>query len=108
MQYGSHVSQLHKLTALTKAELNYGAAADRSAVQETMQGLTALTQLRGLSVNVYCYVVGVAAVLPLTTLTSLSSMSFTCSLNPLDPDNDDLEVEVYLHQVSHMACLDFC
>jgi hypothetical protein len=106
MQYGSHVSQLHKLTALTKLELNYGAAPDPSVVEETMHSLVALTQLQGLSVSVYCYVVSVAVLLPLTSLTAVSSLYFSCSLNPLDLDNDDLEVEVSLHQVSHLACPD--
>jgi hypothetical protein len=109
MQHGSHVSQLHKLSALTSLWLNYSRA-DGPALEATMQGLAAVAQLQDLSVNLNCCKVGAAALLPLTRLTALSWI--TCNLYPSDSsdEDDDIDnpvIEVYLNQVSNLACSNF-
>jgi hypothetical protein len=71
MQHGSHVSELHKLTCLTELTIIYGFA-DFTAYQESMRGLTAVTQLQSLSLDVSGTSLTVAAMLPLTSLTALT------------------------------------
>jgi hypothetical protein len=87
MHHGSHLSQLHKLSAMTEVDLHYGAA-DAPAFEATMQGLAAVAQLQDLDVNMHCSVVSVAVLLPLTRLTALSRISFTCNVYPEDPDDE--------------------
>jgi hypothetical protein len=53
MQHGPHVSELHKLTALTDVHLHYGPSDAPTSVEETMQGLAAVTQLRDVAVDMH-------------------------------------------------------
>jgi hypothetical protein len=88
MQLGPHVSELHKLTALTKLRAMYGSG-DLPACQESLRGLAALTQLRELSFE-FSAKVTVASLLPLTSLTALTD--FECHWQPgLDIGEDDAD-----------------
>jgi hypothetical protein len=106
MQHGAHVSQLHKLPALTALEMTYGPM-DRSALPATIEGLAAVTQLQRLILAFHRCSMGTAPLLPLTRLTALTFFAFTCNiyLDEEDAEGDDYEeLEVYLYQVSHLAC----
>jgi hypothetical protein len=99
MQLGPHVSELHKLTALTKLRAMYGSG-DLPACQQSLRGLAALTQLRELSFE-FSAEVTVASLLPLTSLTALTE--FECHWQPsLDIGDDDADFsfkqEVSEHQ----------
>jgi hypothetical protein len=106
MQRGSHVSELNKLTALTDIDLHYGPG-DQPAVEATMQGLSAVTRLQKLSLDLHCFVVSVTALLPLMRLTALDWLGFSCDLHQVNEDGefqDDPDLEVSLHQVSRLTC----
>jgi hypothetical protein len=73
---GQHVSELRKLTALTRLRVNY-ATVDSASFAECMVGLAVVTQLRSLQVRHVRQVnqsAPVAALLPLTSLTALSAL----------------------------------
>jgi hypothetical protein len=77
LQPGLHVSELQKLTALTTIEVVYFSDALALALadfQESMRGLAAVTQLRSLQIDNDVPDMGVASLLPLTSLTALTRL----------------------------------
>jgi hypothetical protein len=111
---GMHVSELHKLTAFTNLHVTYGPRSVPS-IERSVMGLAALTQLRCLTVSVLSEDLSVGSLLPLTTLTNLVDLDFTCARG--DDEDSDSDVsdndsdsggrywEVYLTEVSALtAC----
>ena len=80
LQHGMHVSQLHRLTALTYVNLIY----DRDSVaafEQSVKGLAGLSQIRHMRVELDSVELTVAGLLPLTKLTALTALY--CEI-PLD------------------------
>lgn len=77
LQHGSHVSELHKLTALTSLDLTYGTGGV-AAVEESLKALADVTQLQKLNVSVVNQDLTVTNLLSLTSLTALSGFGFSC------------------------------
>ena len=73
LQPGMHVSELHKLTALTCVEA-WSFSDNLAAVEESVRGLAAVTRLRSLLFT-SCIPLGVASLLPLTSLTALTNLN---------------------------------
>jgi hypothetical protein len=71
LQHGSHVSELHKLTALTRLRVYY-CPDEPECVEESMQGLAAVSRLQDLDVLLDRSHAKVASLLPLTSLTALT------------------------------------
>jgi hypothetical protein len=71
--HGPHVSELHKLTALTSLHVRYflGIA---PAFQQSLKGLAAVTQLQELSAYLHNSDLTVSSLLPLTSLTALTDL----------------------------------
>ena len=86
LQLGPHVSELHKLTALTRVHVTYELSGLGSFV-ESMRGLAAVTQLRQLELVHVSDTFNVDALLPLTSLTALDNLVFRWF--PLADDDDD-------------------
>jgi hypothetical protein len=74
LQPGLHVSELHKLTALTALDVQCNSASWWPVV-EYLRGLAAVTSLHSLTVTTDCAEMTGAHLLPLTSLTALSSLS---------------------------------
>ena len=85
LQHGRHVSELHKLTALERLDVHFDEA-DLATVEESMKGLSAVTQLWLLCVSVDGQDLELSALLPLTQLTNLNR--FTLNTRFLDADED--------------------
>jgi hypothetical protein len=81
LQPGLHVSELCKLTALTRLHVLFGSG-DLAAVEESVKGLAAITQLQVLTISTDTLDITVASLLPLTTLTALHSQD--CSWNTVE------------------------
>lgn len=111
LQHGSHVTELHKLTALTNLRaMSYGCG-DVAAVEESLMGLATVTQLRELLVFVVCPDVSKGSLLPLTSLTALEVFQVDCRKGDdeeSESHGDDyirrLNWRVFLTEVSHPAC----
>jgi hypothetical protein len=73
LQHGSHVSELHKLTALTRMHVKYGRAGLLMSVERSMHGLATLTQLKQLKGSLGRDV-SMGDLLPLTKLTALTEL----------------------------------
>jgi hypothetical protein len=73
MQHGRHVSELHKLTALTSLSVQYGAGSI-SAFEDSLGALAAVTQIQDLDVALDSRDLTVGALLPLTSLTALTNL----------------------------------
>jgi hypothetical protein len=72
LQHGSHVSELHKLTALTYLGLQY-VDSDEHSHTDSLRGLARVAQLHSLTLNMSSPHATVAPLLPLTSLTTLTS-----------------------------------
>ena len=83
LQPGLHVSELHKLTALTRLSVNIDRP-DWSDYEGSVSGLAAVTQLRRLFVGLASDTVKVAHLLPLTSLTALHMLAV--DVNNVDED----------------------
>lgn len=79
LQHGPHVSVLHQLTALTHLNVTLSITSI-PALQQSLKGLAAVTQLQNLSVALDSRDLTVASLLPLTSLTALTS--FSCENDP--------------------------
>ena len=81
MQHGpqrrAHVSELHKLTALTRLCVSYGAG-EANTYEESLQGLAALTQIKDMCMNLESRDLTMPALLPLTSLTALTALLCCC------------------------------
>jgi hypothetical protein len=75
LQHGLHVSELHKLTALTNLGLQY-ADSDAQSHVESLNGLAHVAQLHCLTLNISSPFLSEASLLPLTSLTALTSLTF--------------------------------
>jgi hypothetical protein len=73
LQHGPCVSELHKLTALTRLRLYY-CQDDPDSFEGSMRSLAAVTRLRDLEVLHHTADVIVASLLPLTSLTALTKL----------------------------------
>mgnify|MGYP001807862828 CR=1 FL=1 len=73
LQSGLSVSELHKLTTLTRLGVFHDNE-DTVSFEEAMRGLAALTQLRHVEVERVSQSIKVAALLPLTSLTALTAI----------------------------------
>ena len=74
LQPGLHVSELHKLTALTRLQLGYG----RQGFDECVRGLAAVAQLKYIEVTTRSPDITVTSLLPLTSLTALTELKSRC------------------------------
>jgi hypothetical protein len=83
IQPGLHVSELHKLTALTCLSVNIDRP-DWFEYEGSVSGLAAVTQLRRLIVGLGSDTVKVARLLPLTSLTALRLLAV--EVNNVDED----------------------
>ena len=77
LQPGLHVSELHKLTALTGLCVQCKSAGMPHMVAASLQGLASITQLHNLTVSTDCAELTMAHLLPLTSLTALTVL--TCN-----------------------------
>jgi hypothetical protein len=109
MRHGRHVSELHQLTAVTTLHATYGPGSV-AAIEQSVKGLAALTNLRALTVSVTSEDLTVGSLLPLTSLTKLVSLDFVCmtvdgedSGSDDDSDGSNTAWEVYLTEVSSRA-----
>lgn len=85
LQHGPHVSELHKLTALTFLGVVYGRD-NASAFQRSLKGLAAVTQLQELSVFLDSTELTAASLLLLTSLTALTKLEVRApSTDPSSP-----------------------
>jgi hypothetical protein len=85
LQLGPHVSELQRLTGLTRLSAMYDSG-DLADYQEYLVGLAALTQLHNLKFE-FSEQLTVASLLPLTSLTALTE--FECRWQPgLDTEKD--------------------
>jgi hypothetical protein len=75
LQHGLHVSELQKLPLLDSLLPQY-ADTDAASFVDSMKGLASLTRLRHLVFNLSSPDVPMAALLPLTSLTALTCLSF--------------------------------
>lgn len=73
LQHGPHVSELHKLSALTSLDAVYEGS-DLGAVEGSLKGLAAIMQLEDLSITLERDAVPLTSLLPLTSLTALTSL----------------------------------
>jgi hypothetical protein len=71
LHHGLHVSELHKLTALTRLRVHYYPD-DPDCFEDSMRGLAAVSRLQDLEVLHVGSYVKVASLLPLTKLTALT------------------------------------
>jgi hypothetical protein len=76
---GPHVSELRKLTALTRVDV-WRYSDDLASVAESVRGLASVTQLRSLHISSNVAYMPVASLLPLTSLTALTKLD--CSWYP--------------------------
>ena len=72
MQHGVHVSELRKLTALTRLDVRYCSKLTHDEVEKSTTGLACVTQLRSLDVKLYIRWMTMDVLLPLTHLTALT------------------------------------
>jgi hypothetical protein len=108
LQHGLHVSELHKLTQLRSIYIHYvvGGAAD---FELSIEGLAAVTQLEYLRLNLDRQNVEVASLLPLTSLTALTTLE--CCLEEYRPGmssrslGKEGEDDVLYLEVSRIFCL---
>lgn len=110
LQHGDHVSYLQKLTGVTSVTLWYGRGYVEN-VDESIEGLAAVTHLRDLTVYMYSLsdITVDVLLLPLTRLTALTDLNVVCyeADDPIDLDADgsdtgseaNLVFEVYVEQV---------
>ena len=109
MQHGQHVSDLRYLTGVTSLMLGYGAG-DFDAVESSLQGIAAVTQLQDLIMYLHTRELSVASLLPLTSLTALEDLQiFRPDGAESESDDDDSEdtmvLDVCLHQVNQLTSL---
>jgi hypothetical protein len=90
LQTGPHVSELHKVTALTRLDVVF-VPGGLPAYEESLQGLAATTQLQGLAFQMTRNNLTVGSLLPLTSLTALTSLSceWEASASPMAPADQD-------------------
>jgi hypothetical protein len=74
LQHGLHVSELCKLTALTSLGLQYADSTAHSS-SASMRGLASVVQIQALTLDISSPVATVSSLLPLTSLTALTSLS---------------------------------
>jgi hypothetical protein len=108
MQHGDHVEWLQRLTRVTSVTLGYGGSYPED-VEESVQGLAAVTQLQELTVYLHTADLTVGALLPLTSLTALTELNVFCyeadsDLDASDEESDaNLVFEVCLEKVSQLT-----
>jgi hypothetical protein len=73
LQHGPHVSELHKLSALTHLELQFPPS-DAADFTQSLSGVAAITQLKALDLELTQRGVPTACFLPLTSLTALTKL----------------------------------
>lgn len=102
LQLGSHVSELHKLMALTSLQVLYGDGS-LEAVRESVKGLATITQLQSLTLGAEFRV---GDLLPLTSLTALTSLTRN-SYYPgnMEPNKSDLRTQVKLQTCPSSCCM---
>jgi hypothetical protein len=111
MHHGEHVSDLQHLTGVTSLTLGYGAG-DLDAVESSLQGIAAVTQLQDLIMYLHTRELSVGSLLPLTSLTALENLQIFC-LRPDEAESesddgdseDNMVLDVCLHQVSQVTSL---
>jgi hypothetical protein len=83
------VSDLQQLSSLTSLQVFYGSnsVTDPEAVQQSVKGPAAITQLRYLGLYLHGCDVGVAALLPLTCLSALTMLQLES--RPANEDDSD-------------------
>jgi hypothetical protein len=91
LRHGLHVSELHKLTALTRLRVHYYPE-DPDCFQELMRGLAAVSRLQDLEVLHVGSRVKVASLLPLTNLTALTK--FQAHIDTPDRLGMDIKVSI--------------
>ena len=99
LQYGPHVSELHKLTSLTNLGMYYDVVSDIAAVEDSMKGLAAVTQLKALDLEMVNQRMRVAPFLPLTSLTSLTALDLRYCSDEV-PEGHRRYINVTFQQVS--------
>lgn len=92
LQHGSAVAELCKLTALTFLNV-YFDMGTYVAADESVKGLADFTQLKALYVTMDSQCLEVSSLLPLTRLTALLRLEFSCPNKQQDPDFLDVEVK---------------
>ena len=100
LQPGLHVSELHKLTALTRVGLYYSSDSEDSC-SEFIKGLAVISQLHSLDMETQrpqLFQVPMASLLPLTSLTTLTH--FQSSWGTMNPTVSLHTTGGYLPQVS--------
>jgi hypothetical protein len=83
VQHGPHVSELHKLSALTSLDVLY-AGSDAAAFEGSVKGLVPITYLRHLGIVLERDAVTISSLLPLTSMTALTSL--LCEWHPYHED----------------------
>jgi hypothetical protein len=83
LHHGPHVSELHKLTALTCLNVKYSSGNSYSssvaAFQESLKGLAAVIQLQDLRLRLHGEELTMFSLLPLTSLTALTALRRDCN-----------------------------
>jgi hypothetical protein len=92
LQLGPHVSELHKLTALTRLHVMYEGLDGPGSFEESMRGLAAVTQLLELDLLHVSETLSVAALLPLTSLTALNKLKLSWR-PPTEEVDDEYETD---------------
>ena len=106
VQPGLDVSELHKLTSLTRMFLAYCFGLDSlDIVTDCMRGLSAVTQLHSLLLFTYIPERSPACLWPLTSLTTLTSLD--CKWRDVSGFSLCTQVNIWLHAVGNLAILRF-
>jgi hypothetical protein len=114
LHHGLHVSELHKLTGLSSMYIHY-AAGGSADLEHSIEGLAAVTQLGYLGLNLDRQNVEVASLLPLTSLTCLTTLECCLEIykysysagQPQDDSDDVMFLEVSSNQGGGGGCLFF-
>lgn len=113
VQHGTHVSELQRLTSLTKMHVIIGPVGIWNCVKESISGLAALTQLKKLTGCLYGCAVSVGELLPLTKLTALTELEIVCRPGSGQHNDDgegnaghleDMAISLAKYMVRHLVC----
>jgi hypothetical protein len=100
LQPGRHVSELHKLSALTHLGVQYG----QGALGVSVSGLAAVTQLQKLDLTLGCQACPATALLSLTSMSALTEFRYSCTLTDGYDDEAGSEFVSHLHCSSVSSC----
>ena len=84
LSYGFHVSELHKLAALTRLDVTLDSG-DTSRYRESVRGMAAVTQLQDLRFELSSTLHEVGCLLPLASLTALTTLRCCWKPGPNKP-----------------------